>query len=71
MATQIEAASRALYAAAAPLMPAMSGCPNCGTAHMIASPAPLGSCSDCGADVEVLPASGVAARSRLDLASVA
>jgi hypothetical protein len=60
MTFQIETASRALYEAnrhgrsAIQLIPALSGCPNCRTVRMIASPATLGSCSDCGADLEVL-----------------
>ncbi|MBF9195050.1 hypothetical protein [Microvirga terrestris] len=33
---------------------AMKGCPECGTAEMIASPS-LGICDDCGADLVVLP----------------
>ena len=35
---------------------AMKGCPECGTAHMIASPS-LGICDDCGSSLRVLPAS--------------
>ncbi|MBP2314911.1 hypothetical protein [Azospirillum soli] len=54
-AAQIEAASRALAELnAAPLTPALSGCPDCGTAHMITSPSPLGPCPDCGAELKVL-----------------
>lgn len=33
---------------------ALQGCPDCGTAQMIASPA-LGVCEDCGSDLVVLP----------------
>jgi ferredoxin-like protein FixX len=33
---------------------AMKGCPECGTAHMIASPS-LGICDDCGSRLVVLP----------------
>jgi hypothetical protein len=32
---------------------AMKGCPECGTKHMIASPA-LGTCVDCGSPMEEL-----------------
>jgi len=51
-------ASEALRLAAAepsfrPLMPALSGCPDCGTAQTIAAPS-LGICVGCGADVAVL-----------------
>lgn len=35
------------------LRPAMKGCPECRTMHMIASPA-LGTCIDCGAEMTVL-----------------
>jgi len=57
MTSQIEAASRALYMERpAALIPALFGCPDCGTAHMIASPAPLGTCPDCGSDLKVLSA---------------
>lgn len=69
MVSQIEAASRALHEAAAPLMPALCGCPNCGTVRMIS--APVRSCSGCGAGLEVLPASGLAVRAPVDLASAA
>lgn len=31
-----------------PLIPAMSGCVDCGTISMIASPGPMGSCPHCG-----------------------
>jgi hypothetical protein len=37
------------------LRPAMKGCPECGTTHMIASPA-LGTCVDCGSELQVLSA---------------
>lgn len=33
---------------------ALKGCPECGTTHMIASPA-LGICEDCGSELVVLP----------------
>jgi hypothetical protein len=33
---------------------AMKGCPECRTAHMIASPS-LGTCDDCGSSLVVLP----------------
>jgi hypothetical protein len=33
---------------------AMKGCPECGTAQMIASPS-LGICDDCGSSLVVLP----------------
>lgn len=38
------------------LRPAMKGCPECGTRHMIASPS-LGICDDCGSPMEVVGAS--------------
>ena len=31
------------------LVPALAGCTACGTARLIASPAPLGRCEPCGA----------------------
>lgn len=37
------------------LMPALQGCRDCGTTHMIAAPA-LRTCADCGATMEVLSA---------------
>ena len=37
------------------LRPAMKGCPDCGTRHMIAAPA-LGICDDCGSSLQVLSA---------------
>jgi len=69
MASQIEAASRALYRTAAPVTPALCGCPNCGTVRVIATPAR--SCSGCGADLEMLPATGAAVRAPVDPAAVA
>ncbi len=33
---------------------ALKGCPECGTAHMIASPS-LGICEDCGSSLRLLP----------------
>jgi hypothetical protein len=33
----------------------MQGCPECGTMHIIASPA-LGICADCGSSMQVLSA---------------
>ena len=33
--------------------PALMGCPDCRTRHMISGPA-LGICQDCGADLQVL-----------------
>ena len=38
------------------LIPAMSGCPECGTARMITSPKPLGACDTCGTTIVVLAA---------------
>jgi len=35
------------------LMPALMGCPECRTTHMIAAPA-LGTCVDCGSSLKVL-----------------
>jgi hypothetical protein len=35
------------------LRPAMKGCPECGTIHMIAAPT-LGTCVDCGSSMKVL-----------------
>lgn len=63
MLSQLETASRALREASdrpgtlQALLPALSGCPDCGTLRMIASPAPLGTCPGCGADLQVIPAS--------------
>jgi hypothetical protein len=48
-------ASEAMRAAGASLLPAMSGCRNCGTMRVIASPV-LGVCPDCGDEFTVLPA---------------
>ncbi|HSK41608.1 MAG TPA: hypothetical protein VK943_17715 [Arenibaculum sp.] len=68
MTNQIKAASWALFETirrarnAVPLIPAMSGCPDCRRMWMITSPAPLGPCPDCGVDLEVLPASRIAAQ---------
>ncbi len=36
------------------LVPAMFGCRHCGTAWMIASPAPFGTCGTCGGQHEIL-----------------
>ena len=41
------------------LMPAMYGCPDCRTALVIVSPAPLGDCADCGTRLVVLTADQV------------
>ncbi len=65
MLSQVERASRAVVDAGQaggshPLVPAVSGCPDCLTTHMIASPAPLGSCPNCGALDTVLSARQVA-----------
>lgn len=38
------------------LIPAMYGCPDCRTALVVASPAPLGVCADCGVRLVVLTA---------------
>lgn len=35
------------------LIPALKGCPECRTVHMIAAPV-LGTCVDCGAELKVL-----------------
>jgi uncharacterized protein (DUF983 family) len=35
------------------LIPALKGCPHCGTAQMISAPV-LGMCDDCGAELKVL-----------------
>lgn len=65
MTRHIEAASHALAEAdrrpSNTAMPAMCGCPGCRSMRMIASPAPLGTCPDCGAALEVIPMSLVAA----------
>ena len=71
MTNQIEAASRALHEAhrstrsAVPLIPAMSGCPDCRTMRMITCMAPLESCPDCGADQVVLSLSYITAAARV------
>jgi hypothetical protein len=39
------------------LVPAMCGCPRCGTARVITSPDPIGSCERCGLPEVVLPSS--------------
>ena len=36
-----------------PLIPALSGCPDCGRARLIAAPV-LGVCEGCGAELQVL-----------------
>ena len=41
-------------------LPALSGCPECGTVRMIAAPA-LGRCGDCGRDLAVLSPTAFAA----------
>jgi hypothetical protein len=41
------------------LIPAMYGCPDCRTALVIVSPAPLGDCADCGTRMVVLTADEV------------
>lgn len=62
MLSQLETASRALREASDrpgalhPLIPALSGCPDCGASRMIASPAPLGTCPECGADLQIVAA---------------
>jgi DNA-directed RNA polymerase subunit RPC12/RpoP len=48
--------SEALARADVALHPALYGCPDCGTAYMIASPTPAGDCPDCGTLHQVLTA---------------
>lgn len=43
------------------LMPAMYGCPDCKTAWVIASPARIGACAECGVVMTVLGADQAAA----------
>jgi len=72
MTRQIEAASQALTDAshrgvgAHPLIPALCGCPYCRTAQMITAPM-LGTCTDCGAPLEVLPAPAAVAPALMEL----
>ena len=67
MLDQLLQASQALHAAgrdghlAGILIPAMYGCPDCKTAWVIASPARLGACADCGMTLTVLTTEQVAA----------
>ena len=52
---EAEAARRTVGSRAPYLVPATFGCPSCGTVRIIASPAPLGTCDACGAQLAVLP----------------
>lgn len=64
MSSWLEICSAALKKAASvgalegALVPALYGCPNCGTSRMIASATPLGTCPTCGTQLIVLPPTG-------------
>ncbi len=52
---QAEAAMQVFTRWAPYLRPATRGCPTCGTAIIISSPGPLGTCDGCGEALVVLP----------------
>jgi hypothetical protein len=75
MIDDVTRASNALRLAAAdanfrPLIPALSGCPACGTVIMVAAPV-LSTCLDCGGVVVVLDRTSVAASAAHDVSVAA